>query len=368
MRQLPCLILLSLPLAAATIDDVKREAAVVRELANETKLEGFTRSVPLTNLKRAVRDWIEANLGDGSEAQAKRLNEQITSDGLGELKCASQEGCMWDNQNGYLGPVRFLLPAPGYLVVETKLGMFCGYDASHYLYRRTGQRWERLIDAEQTDYSENGFQPIDPHHILLSSSGSGGERLFAIVGENPWCTSCWNRIYIRVWRLEGNRVKQVLNRQRGAYRCTNDTVDIGPDHIRIDHIGATLVADFVSRKHIQNFTYRPQEQSLVRDTPLAHTALDFVDEWLNNPWEEISRWSVPALENTHHLLKGDDHVFGELPEVSRCPSGGWQVSVRLEKPTPAVHHFLVSEHMPLHFRMESVSATPAAGCTPVREP
>jgi hypothetical protein len=366
MRLLACVLCLSLPLAAATIDDVKREAALVRELASKTKLEGFARTVPLTNLKRALRDWIEANLGDGSEAQVKRLNELIEQAELGEPKCTQEDDCMYANRNGFLGPVRFLSPAPGFLVAETKLGMLCGYDASHYLYRRNGERWVRLIAAEQTDYSESAFQPIYPHNVVLSTAGPSGERLFAIVGENPWCTSCWNRIYIRVWRIEGERVTQVLNRRRSAYRCNGEpTAEIGPNHIRVEHLTGSFDAGAHSRKDIQ--AYQFAGNALKRVPPIAANARDFTDEWLTNPWADMRGWSAPELSEAHRALHGLNYVAADLRRVSRCPSGEWQISVRLEKPTPAEHHFLVSERSPLHFRMERVSPTPTQGCTPVRE-
>jgi hypothetical protein len=363
MRQLPFLILLSLPLAAATIDDVKREAALLRELAIKTKVGGNSRTVPLTNLKRAVRDWIEANLVDGSEAQAKRLNAELNAAGLTKVHCTGED-CMYFNMNGTVGEVRFHSPSPGYLIASTGLGIVCGYDTSYYLYRRSNQKWLRILAAEQTDYSEDTYRPAARRSSFLSAPGAQGQRLFAIVSTSQWCTSCGGSIYLRVWRLTGDNVAEVLNRERGVNRCEPSSVNIAPDHLRVEYLDSSIDRSAFTKKVIESWEFRGT--SATRLAPVAPTPRDFVDQWLKNEWKGVSAWSAPDLESAHRSLRPNGFAYGTFSGVYRCPPGTWEIAVRVDDGEPAERFFLVSERTPLHFRMERVSTTASPDCKPVR--
>lgn len=162
----------------------------------------------LTVVKHQLRDWIESRLVDfpqrGSEAALARDWNALLQ--KAEITCSTDrtvagEFCPTESQIGYLGQLR-LSRQQEFLLVETAVGIECGYDESAYLYAWNGKGWDRLWSTEQLIYTEKQYAPQTIHAVQVSKGQAGQKsRLVLTLGSNPHCTSNWQPVFYRLWRL-----------------------------------------------------------------------------------------------------------------------------------------------------------------------
>lgn len=175
-----------------------------------------------TVVKHKLRDWVESMLTpldqDGPEALARQLNEEIKQ---AELFCAFQPKhgeteCPDRSLLGFLEPIKlYRAPVSGFLVLQTGVGIECGFDQSAYAYEWTGDRWRRFWQTEQDDYAEKKYFPQRFEEVLISPTdyrpnGDKTVHLILTLGVEPWCSSNLHDICMRVWSTKAGEVEPKL--------------------------------------------------------------------------------------------------------------------------------------------------------------
>jgi hypothetical protein len=113
----------------------------------------------LTVVKHELRDWAESQMrslterGDQDDFQ-RRLNSDLRAAGL-FCSCEGAKGvqrCPDWSMSGFLGVLK-VRRASGFLIVQSAIGIECGYDESAYIYSWSEKGWRRVWQNEQNNYA-----------------------------------------------------------------------------------------------------------------------------------------------------------------------------------------------------------------------
>jgi len=329
----------------------------------------------LTVVKHKLRDWIESRLApfapnEDPIALAQRLNDELRQAGL---FCASEKQCPQQSWLGFLNPVRVDMQAWGtFLVVQTAVGIQCAFDQSAYAYERTGDHSRRFWQSEQDDYRKGKYLPQNLHAVLISPTdyrpdGDKSAHLVLTLGTEPWCSSNWHDVYVRVWRTKAGMAEPKLLLDEGdwAYLGAHDPPiqgSVGPADVLVEY---SVAGGGHSRPEIRH--YMVDQDKVERVDPIALRPRDFVEEWFLRSWTEASRWTEPGIRTKMQQRHGSPHAAtddiyptlhcGQKPDL-------WQVRIDFgdaDKQTP--EYFLIRWQPPYRFTMAAVSDRPWAGCT-----
>lgn len=254
--------------------------------------------------KHELRDWIESRLpppGDEFDAAAlaKKLNKELkarklifdTSD-LPPDKIGD-----WKKDIGYVGEIQMKL-ASGFVIVQTGLGVLCGFDESAYLFEWKGGQWRVRWESEENDYSDDHYVPLHWQHVLVSPSNPEDDYLVLTVGKMPWCSSNWSGgLIYRVWRTQANSRPKLLldySESEPVYWGNGDSrAALGSNDVLIQFFAGSRDAG----SHPAFRRYRVEQDQVTQIDPVALIPRDFVDEWM------ASAWSVSATRSESVALK-----------------------------------------------------------------
>lgn len=172
----------------------------------------------LKKLKHQLRDLIL----DTFNARGHRIGspERLKSDLLAKLK---RNGITAGSLGGRgtIADIGIHRPDkhPNLLAVTTTLEILCGNDTSLYLAKRRGTRWELILALESNDYKEiSGAQ--GSFEYAISPPDRKGDFFVVTVDINPWCTSFWQAIRYKVFRVGSQpyRPKRIMSRKEGVYK------------------------------------------------------------------------------------------------------------------------------------------------------
>lgn len=365
----------------------ERLSHVVVSAEDDTTVPPEARSL-LTELKHELRDEILARL---DEAHRERRKPPSVLAGLDrDLRVRGwKPGACWvvpaRNLFGMpeaggctYGGFDFSIARPrghrNLLAVTTTLGISCGTDSSLYLLREEPAGWRLLLALE-----ENGYDKVSgalgSFESLVSPTDSQGGFFVAAADINPWCTSNWQRVRLRVFRVgpDPENPVQVLAKEDTIflgdgfpfYRLTADA-----GRVSLAFNGRQgLDVDVLVREHI--WLYAVEGRTASRMMPLARQPEGFVDEWLALPWEEAVRWSDrsrPELERWHATAQQwIDKMYTGISEVRSKGRNRWEVEVDFEpreaseEPPPASAQSLVFTVIRRHdtFILQGVQSLPA---------
>jgi hypothetical protein len=154
--------------------------------------------------KHQLRDWVESRLPvlkvrDDEGELARELNSKLFEAGL---LCdeASATPCPGQDELGFLSKLN-LHRSAGFLIVQTAVGILCGYDESAYIYSWSEEGWRRVWQNEQDNYEEKNYKPQILSEVLISPHNRGNSYLVLTLGFESWCSSNWHDAYYRVFRL-----------------------------------------------------------------------------------------------------------------------------------------------------------------------
>ena len=339
-----------------------------------------------TRVKHLLRDWVESRLsGLAPTAQPNGLQAQLNAElkkagliceydanGTSEVPCPELGGA------GFLGGIR-LTEQNEILIVITGLSVQnCGFDESAYAYKWSDNAWQRFWKSEQDDYTADKYNPQEIVNVLISPRAAGGtnetsKRLVLTLGQNPWCTSSWQPIYYRVWRVGGQYSAPKLLLQNSVIAFLTDppfSGEVKPNEVQVEYpihdVGTGI------RTAIQHLSF--EQDRVRRIEPYALSTNDFVDEWLQQPWSissVLSRFSEARSwhEKLNADLKSGRYMDPRLPNpTAGCQTPGfWQESYRLSDSKKDMDeweqiHFLVSWSPPYHFSLMGISNKPWPGC------
>lgn len=391
-----CCLFLSfvLPIPAAADDGGITLAAIRTELEQvraEAPQHEETRGVSpaLTAVKHQLRDWVEAQLGelpsdingeDGAEfALAVRLNAELE-----RARLLRKADVMFPDDwsgVGLLAPLRLEYRwRQTYLVLQTAVEVKCGFDESAYLYAREDGHWKRLWESEQNTYTQEGYAVQYIRAVKVSPPFRDVSPYVLTLGTEPWCASNWHNVYVRLWSVNssGQGTRLLLDKSELAYLGAHDIPilgSVGDDEALIEYQVGSIDPGIHSREAVLHYSI--DGDKVKRIDPVALSPRDFVEEWLQQPWQQSRLWTQPsarvALAKAHENAGGNEFI----QPTRYCRARDlWQVGLHLltcrenispahsslcEKKAPV--YYLVRWRPPYRFTMVQVLHHPASGCT-----
>jgi hypothetical protein len=330
----------------------------------------------LTIVKHKLRDWVEAKLdglpsddnGDGEAvlALAAQLNEELKRERL------FRSGGYGDDDDGrdfggFLGPVVLEYRGrEGYLVLQTAIEVTCGFDESAYLYRRQDGQWKRIWETEQNTYTKDRYKVQRIRAVLLSPPFNAPSPYVLTLGTEPWCSSNWHDLYVRLWKLgssdEDSRL--LLDESEWAFLGEHDIPvqgSIGREDALIEYTIGSIDGGVFSRESVLHYSLAPD--AVKRIDPIALSPRDFVEEWLSEPWEQSRRWSQPSA---HVVLRKVHHDTGPnefIDPTRHCRTPDlWQVGLGSSDGEKPPVYYLIRWRPPYHFTMVGASPHSYPGC------
>lgn len=336
----------------------------------------------LAQLKHQLRDLIASVLssqvetGITSTVLSDAVTKELAKDGIRVegRACRHAYGCI----SGI--SVKRLSVDPELLVATTTLDVPCAEDTSLYVFERQGARSRLRLSAESDGYRQTWGAQDNLQYAFVAPSGEGGPWSVVIAYMRSGCTSIWRGVRLSVLRPTGapDRPQTILSQHENVNLSTFPfALTAKGDTFELNFGGNFLLdAPLVSRRHIVK--YRVGRSSVTRLPPLAFEPQDFVDEWVQLPWDEASRWVLsPDPENVqqwHRRVQramANENVYMEFDFVQPCSvdSVDWQVGLNIsniagagkEISLPAELFFSVYRKQEPYY-ITSISPTRPPGC------
>jgi hypothetical protein len=357
----------------ARLDALRSSLIAIR---HEEKNDVRGATPQLTVVKHQLRDWIESRLtqlpqrGD-AEAFVRPLNTELHAAGLvceyepGKLPCPE-----WYDM-GFIEDVR-IQPNTGFLIVQTGVGIECGYDESAYMYRWSGEGWNRVWQSEQNTYIKGKYFPQAFAAIRLSPFNRDNDYLVLTLGYETWCASNWHDVYYRVFRLGPDLLAPPLvEGSSWAFYPQNVQGSIGRNDVLIEF---TVAGGNHSREAVRHYVI--DDRKVQRVDPLALRPPDFIEEWMNSHWKDAVHWSESTnrglMLDWHSRLNKEKGCCQLIFPTMHCPKSPdlWQVGMDFSAPPTPIGqapkssvYFLVRWRPPYQFTMVQAKDSPFPGCT-----
>jgi hypothetical protein len=364
------------PILAQTPVPEELKALLVRVRGHSHEhLETRGATPDFARIKALLREWVESRLTplarSGEDTLTElQLNTELVKAGIDcdyfpeppQTKCPDQD------LTGFLGDIQ-LHRSGGFLVVQTAIGIQCGYDESAYIYEWRENRWQRFWENRQSDYTKDKYVPQRLQDVLISPTdyrpdGDKAAHVIVTVGtQPPWCQSNWYPIYCRIWQTRADGPpKLLLDENETGWIDDPINAAVRPDDVLIEYDVAAR--DGLRRRQIRH--YAVGRGTIERIDPVALSPRDFVSSWMDGPSEEAIARSGPGVKGALDFWR---RAFESVPAfvepTYHCKQKPdlWQVGIQdLESERP-VGYFLVRWRPPYHFSMAGVSQSPWPDCT-----
>lgn len=335
------------------LNDLRPFLEARRPHAQEHKdTRGATAAV--TSIKHMLRDWAEAKL----TALDDHFDEDALNRGFQEAAARAgllcRDGCPL-TALGYADAPRVRRQGE-FAVIQTSVGIACGYDDSAYLYEWSGSRWQRIFATEQDNYTKAGYLPQTIYSVEISPPDASGARIIVSLGSRPGCSNAFQPLYYRLWRISsGGKPKLLLDASETAYIGFYPPVraTLSANDVRIEF---TAGGTGYGEGHQAERHFEISANSARRVEPIAPTPRDFVEEWLSAPWKDAVKFSESAmLEASHDKLHRTDGM-GDFPDAPvQCANNAnlWQIGIRLPG-VEAKTYYLVRWRQPDHFTLAGI--------------
>ncbi len=133
----------------------------------------------------------------------------------------------------------------------------------------------------------------------------------------------------------------LLSEEKGIYLGVDDVyrLSVFTNGFRISQVAAQdLDVGILTRIHVQNYSVIGDR--VTRIPPIAVAPQDFLDEWIDLPWQEAARWSsaenLPELQDWHSRLQRTKErwYYSELHFVQLCEKTSretkWQIGLSID--------------------------------------
>ncbi|HEX8137380.1 MAG TPA: hypothetical protein VF544_07300 [Pyrinomonadaceae bacterium] len=146
---------------------------------------------------------------------------------------------------------------PELRVLTTTLGINCGEDTSFYLFKYEDSEWRLVLAQESNDYDEvSGGQ--GQFQYAISPPDAQGDFFVVTASINPWCSSNWQSIRYKVFRLGADpfRPRTILSDEDSIYLRDNDLpykLQVRRDGFRLEFEGEGSPEE-VTHTHVLRYT------------------------------------------------------------------------------------------------------------------
>ena len=269
---------------------------------------------------------------------------------------------------GFLGTIRLdYRQRQSFLVLQTAIEVDCGFDESAYLYRWQDGRWNRIWETEQNTYTKEEYRVQLIRAVLISPALDEVSFYVLTLGTEPWCSSNWHDVYVRLWSVNSSRLETnlLLDKSEWAFLGAHDVPvlgSIGRRDALIEYTVGSIDLGGVSREAVLHYSLTPDK--VERIDPVALSPRDFVEEWLAEPWEHSrlrSQYSALAVLEKAHQDTGRDEF---IRPTRHCQTPDlWQVGLRSIDGKRKPLYYLVRWRPPYHFTMMQVTERTSPACT-----
>ncbi len=226
---------------------------------------------------------------------------------------------------------------PDMLVATVSLWVMCGGDTAFYLFQKIEKEWCLIAVQEATTYQDIG-DAQQAFQYAISPADKNGQFFVVTANTHPWCTSFWNMISYRVFRVGANpyQPKILFQGEEDIYQG-HYTITIHPAKFWIIFSGNPSEYQKISEydgtisTHILSYDVNGEQV----------TGIDFVPEdyllkWSELSWEDALKWVDPALRSKLHPwhtrlreIKEDAYSFSVLTSCKDNPDI-WQIGIQLD--------------------------------------
>jgi hypothetical protein len=268
-----------------------------------------------------------------------------------------------------------------WLLVVFNFGIACGDDSMLLGYEWKQEKWTRvLLWQSDPDRIPNAFGDFFEYQVVQQQNSA--EWLVGVAHGHPMCDSNFSAFdvdIIQPMRIDAPQ-KVLLHKEEFYWRDDPAEMKLTPDGLELRVSAYSRDVNIIRRTGI--YRYRIAGTQIDRIQPIAMNGRDFVDEWLDSPWNESKNWNLPSelvnLEATHERIETlNDPKSKETPSFTYGPvrscsdsashfqvelDEGWWVEQlsnwRPDKPT-----FFQIQQGQNSFTMLSASGKPDPHCT-----
>lgn len=257
-------------------------------------------------MKRQLREWIESRLPpltrEGEEiVTALQLNAELVQAGITcvEDSAVQDNKCPDRDLTGFLGGIQ-LHRSGEFLVLQTAVGIQCGFDESAYIYEWKDNHWQRFWESEQANYTKDKFFPQHLRAVLISPTdyrpdGDKNAHVIVTLGTYPWCSSNWQPIYYRIWQTRsGEPPKSLLDETEDGYIAEPIQASVWPDDVLIEYAVGSVDAGVHNQRQIRHYTVK--HGSIERIDPVVLGPRDFTEHWLAGPSKVVLEQTAPGVK------------------------------------------------------------------------
>ena len=322
--------------SAAARVNTQRQALLALPLTNKSGDVPPAAQQAIAAMKAALADFIGAQVRCSDVAVApENLHEALsestnaTEDEDSEGDAASPDAAKY----GYalIYEVKRWPANPKLISVSAGFSIECSVDTLLSVYDSSGGNWTEVMrwQAEPFDKVNGAFFSLDYQISPPDSSG----RWYALAKRiAPACATTWSTIDYAVLRPQSGKTapRELYRAQRAIWWGGDDYGELNANasDFEVRFHGKTLDSSISVRPWVEHYVLAG-DAIKERSAPIALTPVDFVDEWLREPWDEALRWSDPkaknALREVHDRWQKSALKYESL---RRCESGSrYEVAV-----------------------------------------
>jgi len=284
----------------------------------------------VSEFRNPLREWLETVL-PGANATDKEYAKVISQ--LGGMELSGYDASL-------IRPAGF----PEAMLLRLNIHLPVGKESAAYLYVFRNGKWLRILAAEPRQ--DQLRQSIDT--VVVSMPDPQGSRLLAVVGRPVVESGCLHS-------KDAIAASQLVKGHLFADICSSaEQVTLEPNGVSIEYVALTRRGE--RRPGVLHLRFRGDKPE--RTSPLALKPEDFLDEWLQLPWAEASRWveakNVQVIEAVHREGYGKLAPMASYNPATRCGSQGlWQVVESADGTTQ--RYYLIRESGDHDYRVVDVS-------------
>ncbi len=249
---------------------------------------------------------------------------------------------------------------PDKIGIVATFSIACGEDAMLMLFQHTPDHgWHEAMRLQSKPYDTvaGGYWSFD---YRVSPPDNQGNWFVVQKNVAPWCSSTWSEIRYSVARPSQDPMQPriLLDRAESMWWGSEDfgRLSAASDGFTLRFHSNSIDSGVHNREWVRR--YRVGIGAVTRRPPLAYSARDFAEEWIQSKWSDIAAWTAnPGLHSLHDAL--NKTAYFDYASVYRCGATTWIEVTDDAARTPTSWFFLVGGP---DFRMLDVRRTAGGRC------